>query len=71
MAAPGLHHGSFGFMEYLVQAGMAASNIANYITAIRPMLKVYGYNTVPFRDHRLKLYVKAIRNRSLQPFIIQ
>ena len=56
------------FMEYLLQAGMSASNISNHLTAIRSMCIIYDCDTSSFRDKRIPLFIKAVKcNRPLQP----
>ena len=45
------------FMEYLAQSGMSPDNITNHITGIRSMSIIYGFNTAPFRDQRIPLFV--------------
>ena len=58
------------YMEYLLRNDMSASNITNSITGIRSMFIVLGYNTKVFQDHRIPLFVKAIKiTRPLQPSI--
>ena len=58
------------FMEYLVQAGCSASNITNYITALRSMCILLACNTATFRDNRIQMFVKAITiNRPLEPVL--
>ena len=58
------------FMEYLVQAGFSASNITNYVTALRSMCILLACNTAPFRDNRIQMFVKAITiNRPLEPVL--
>ena len=37
------------FMEYLHVSGMSPSNIANYLTAIRSMMILYGLDTESLR----------------------
>ena len=56
------------FMDYLLQAGISASNISNHLTAIRSMCIIYGCDTALFRDNRIPLFIKAIKlKRPLQP----
>ena len=56
------------FMEYLLQAGMTAANITNYLTAIRSCCIIYNIDITPFRDNRIPLFIKSIKiNRSFQP----
>ena len=58
------------FMEYLVQAGCSASNVTNYITALRSMCIIFGCDTVSFMDNRIHLFIKAITiNRPLNPIL--
>ena len=58
------------FMEYLAQSGMSPDHITNHITAIRSMCIVYGVNTLPFRDHRIPLFVKSLKlNHTFAPII--
>ena len=55
------------FMEYLHVSGMSASNIANYITAIRSLMILYVVNTDCLRDQRIPFFIKAIKiNRPIQ-----
>ena len=55
-------------MEYLLQSGMSASNIANHLTAIRSMCIIYNCDTTSFRNNRIPLFIKAVKlNRPLQP----
>ena len=56
------------FMEYLAQAGMSPDNITNHLTAARTMFIIYGYNTAPFRDQRIPLFIKSLKiNRPITP----
>ena len=56
------------FMEYLLQAGMTASNITSHLTAIRSCCIIYSIDTTPFSDNRIPLFIKSIKiNRSFQP----
>ena len=58
------------FMEYLAQSGMSPDHITNHITAIRSMCIVYGINTIPFRDHRIPLFIKSLKlNRAFAPHV--
>ena len=58
------------FMEYLHVSGMSASNIANYLTAIRSVMILYGLNTQCLRDQRIPFFIKALKiNRPLQPHL--
>ena len=58
------------FMEYLVQAGFSASNITNYVTALRSMYILFACDTTPFKDNRIQMFIKAITiNRPLQPIL--
>ena len=58
------------FMEYLVQTGCSASNVTNYVTALRSMCIIFGCDTVSFRDNRIQLFIKAITiNRPLDPIL--
>ena len=49
------------FMEYLVQNSQSHRNIANYMAAIRAYHIVHGFNTVPFKDERMSLYLKSLK----------
>ena len=56
------------FMEYLLQSGMSAANITNYLTAIRSMLMIYNCDASTFRVHRIPLFIKSVKNnRPLKP----
>ena len=56
------------FMEYLAQAGMSPDNVTNHLTAARSMFIIYGYNTAPFRDQRIPLFIKSLKiNRPITP----
>ena len=58
------------FMEYLHTSGMSASNVANYLTAIRSMMIIHALDTTPLRDQRVPLFIKALKiNRPLQPHL--
>ena len=48
-------------MEYLAQSGISPDNITNHLTAVRSMFIVYGYNTAPFRDQRIPLFIKSLK----------
>ena len=51
-------------------SGMSASNIANYITAIRSLMIFYGVNIDCLRDQRIPYFIKAITmNRPIQPHL--
>ena len=49
------------FMEYLFQNSQSHRNIANYMAAIRAYHIIYGFNTVPFKDERMSLYLKSLK----------
>ena len=54
------------FMDYLIQVSFTASNITNYLTAIRSTCIACGSDTTPSSDQRIPLFVKAINtNRPL------
>ena len=56
------------FMEYLAQSGMSPDNITNHLTAARAMFIIYGYNTAPFRDQRIPLFIRSLKiNRLFTP----
>ena len=50
------------FMEYLLQSGMSAANTTNDLTAIRSMLIIYNCDFSAFRDHRIPLFIKSVKN---------
>ena len=55
------------FMEFLLQVSCSASNITNYLIAIKSMCIVYGCDTTPLRDRRILLFIKSLQiNRPLQ-----
>ena len=57
-------------MEYLVQAGCSASNVTNYVTALRSTSIIFGCDSAAFRDNRIQLFIKAITiNRPLDPVL--
>ena len=59
------------FMEYLLQAGMSASNISNHLAAIRSICIICTCDTALFRDNRLPLFIKAVKlNIPFQPKLI-
>ena len=53
-------------MEYLLKAGMSASNIRNHLTAIRSMCIIYDCNAYPFRDSRIPLFIKPVKYTIVQ-----
>ena len=58
------------FMQYLSESGMCPDNIVNHLTAVRSLAIIYACDTLPFRDHRIPLFIKSLKiNRSLQPKI--
>ena len=58
------------FMEYLAQSGMSRDNITNHLAAARAMFIIYGYNTAPFRDQRIPLFIRSLKiNRPFTPKI--
>ena len=50
----------FVFMEYLFQSGVIAANITNHLTVIKPCCIVYNFETSPFRDNLLSLFLKSL-----------
>ena len=40
---------------------MSQPNISNYMSTIRAMFIVYGWNAEPFKDERLPLYIKSLK----------
>ena len=59
------------FMEYLLQAGVTATNINNHLTAIRSCCIIYNIDATPFRDNRIPLFLKSINiNRSTWKFVL-
>ena len=58
------------FMQYLSESGMSPDNIVNHLTAVRSLAIIYACDTVPFRDHRIPLFIKSLKlNRTFQPKI--
>ena len=58
------------FMEYLAESSMSPDNIINHLTAARSLAIIYACDTLPFRDHRIPLFIKSLKiNRSFQPKI--
>ena len=49
------------FIEHLHISGMSASNIANYLTAIRSIMIIYSLETGCLRDQRIPLFIKALK----------
>ena len=49
------------FMEFLFQNSKSHKNIANYMAAIRAYHIIHGFNTTPFRDERMSLYLKSLK----------
>ena len=49
------------FMEYLFQNSQSHRNIANYMAAIRAYHIIHGFNTLPFKDERMSLYLKSLK----------
>ena len=57
-------------IEYLHISDMSASNIANYLTAIRSIMIIYGLETGCLRNQRIPLFIKALKiNRPLKPHL--
>ena len=54
-------HLLLAFLEFLNHNGIAASQLQNYLTAIRALHILHGLDTSAFRDERLALFVKATR----------
>ena len=46
------------FMEYLLHAGMSASDISNHLTS---MCVIYDCDIFAFRDNRIPLLIKAVK----------
>ena len=59
------------FMQYLSESGMSPDNIVNmHLTAVRSLAIIYACDTLPFRDHRIPIFIKSLKiNRSFQPKI--
>ena len=61
-------HVLLSFMEFLNQNGHSKPNIANYMAAVRTLHIIYGLPALPFQDHRIQLYLKALQiNAPLKP----
>ena len=57
-------------MEFLHQSGHSNSSIANYMTVIRAFHIIHGFPIYSFRDERIQLYLKALKNAApRQPYI--
>ena len=48
------------FLESLIENGISNSGVANYISAIKATLSMYGISTLPFYDHRIKYFQKSL-----------
>ena len=48
------------FLEFLTENGISHSAIANYISAVKASLSMYGISTLPFYDHRIKYFQKSL-----------
>ena len=58
------------FLEFLNFNRISHSGLANYLSAVKSSLVMYGLNPARFSDPRIKLYNKAImRHRPLNPFL--
>ena len=58
------------FLEFLNLNKITHSGLANYLSAIKTSLAMYGVHTSSFCDPRIKLYNKALmRHRPLNPSI--
>ena len=58
------------FLEFLTFNSITYSGLANYLSAIKTSLALYGIDISSFMDPRIKLYNKAImRHRPLNPSI--
>ena len=54
------------FMDFLCQKGFTPFYIANYLVAIRAKLVMIGLSTTFTQDHKIHLFLKAIKiNRPL------
>ena len=59
------------FLEYLHENNISVAQLQNYLSAIRAMHIVHGFETAPFKDERLPLFLKAIRiHRPLNPRVL-
>ena len=58
------------FLEFLTFNKVSASNISNYISAIKTVLGNHGVNCAAFLDPRVKVFTRALmRSRPLNPHI--
>ena len=48
------------FLEFLTENGISHSAIANYISAVKASLSMYGISTLPFYDERIKYFQKSL-----------
>ena len=56
------------FMQYLSESGMSPNKIVNQPTAVRPLAIIYACDTLPFQDHGIPLFIKALKiNRVYNP----
>ena len=60
-----LHHLTplilLSFLECLAENDISPSNIANYISAVKTTLAMYGVSTISFYDRRIRLFQKSLR----------
>ena len=49
------------FLEFLAKNDISTSNSANYISAVKTTLAMYGVYTIAFYDQRLRLFQKSLR----------
>ena len=57
----------FSFMEFLHCNALSSGQISNYLTALRALYNiyiVYGFETSPFKDEHLPLFIKSLRVQS-------
>ena len=52
---------SLAFLEFLVFNQLSQASINNYLSAIKTMLQLYGLPSLPFRDHRISYFTKALK----------
>ena len=59
------------FLKFLLQNGISASHLANYLAALRAFHIIHGLDTTAFIDERIPFFLKDVKIQAKECFILR